>query len=200
MEYLDINTRMASTEGKVFAALERIGEAIRAQQWEMAKAYGISPLQLNIILFVYTHQPDLRRPAQMATEFMVSKPTITDAIRTLAKKGLINKEKDPKDTRSSYIHLTAEGEKMAKALSSYPDALMANIGEIGSEGVRDLHHLLLELIAQFQAKKIISPTRMCFTCKHYQGDRKQSHFCQLLAQKLEVKDLRIDCPEHSLLS
>lgn len=199
MEYLDRNTRLASIEGKVFAALERIGEAIRAQQWEIAKLYGISPLQLNILRFVYTHEPNLRRPAQMATEFMVSKPTITDAIRTLLKKGFISKEKDPKDTRSSYIHLTAQGEKLAKELGSYPDTFMKSILSLGDESTQQVHHLLLKLIGQLQAQAIISPTRMCFSCQFYQGDKNQQHHCQLLKKDLKIVDLRVDCPEHEAI-
>ena len=38
--------------------------------------------------------------------------------------------------------------------------------------------------------------RMCWTCKHYRGDRDTLHHCALLKKDLVVQELRTDCSEH----
>jgi hypothetical protein len=38
--------------------------------------------------------------------------------------------------------------------------------------------------------------RMCWTCRHYRGDRARKNYCALLEKDLPVPELRTDCEEH----
>ena len=40
---------------------------------------------------------------------------------------------------------------------------------------------------------------MCTSCSYYQlSGNSKKHYCTLLNQQLQTKDLRVDCPEHVL--
>ncbi len=40
---------------KILNGLERISEAYKSLLWEQAKVYGISPIQIQILLFITDH-------------------------------------------------------------------------------------------------------------------------------------------------
>ena len=42
---------------KIVVALERISEAFRVLLWEESTKHGLSPIQVQILLFVKTHSP-----------------------------------------------------------------------------------------------------------------------------------------------
>lgn len=187
------NTNSAQT---TFSALERLGEAIRAQQWTMAKQHGLSPLQLNILLFLNRHRPDLRKHAVLADEFMLTRPTISEATRSLERKKLIFRETDERDSRSSFLHLTAQGEDLARKLDHYPESFVDTIQQIPEQELQALNANLFPLLYQLIQAQLVAPARMCFTCQHYDGNRKDQHQCRLLNQMLSNDLLRLDCPEH----
>jgi len=40
---------------------------------------------------------------------------------------------------------------------------------------------------------------MCFTCSFYKAD-KGMHYCNLLKTKLAETEIRVDCPEHEMIT
>ncbi|QSE96340.1 MarR family winged helix-turn-helix transcriptional regulator [Fulvivirga lutea] len=193
----DLDHQSNNVSAKVYASLEKIHDLIKGYQWETAKNYKLSPLQLNILLFIEHHDKSLCKPAQLAKEFMVSKPTITETLHTLIKKKLVVKEKDKIDTRSSFIRLTKEGEKLNKELNKYPNVLVNAIQQLKNDDQENLLKSNLLLLNQLVSTEKVIPERNCFTCFHYVGNKDDTHKCSLLKKQLETKNLRVDCPEHS---
>ncbi|MEO1049230.1 MAG: MarR family transcriptional regulator [Bacteroidota bacterium] len=194
----DPEFQITSIDSKLFATIEKLGEVVRSLQWEKAKKLKLSPLQLQTLIFLKNHKAALRKPALIAEEFSVTKATVSDAIKSLLQKGLIIKEADPEDSRSTFIHLSAKGEELSQELEQYPNSVLASINELSQANKETLLAEHLKLISSVQKAGIISSPRMCFSCKFYEGDSENKHFCQLLKQKLALKDLRIDCVEHEL--
>ena len=185
------------TESKVFHALEKLGELIRSLQWETAKAQQLSPLQLQVLLFLHGHGPQQRTVAYLADEFSVTRPTISDAIKSLMHKGYVVKEKNPADSRSTYLHLTVTGSKLIGQLNGYPHKLLEEIGALPTKKREALLSTLLHLLHSTQRSGLARASRMCFHCAHYDGDHKGKHYCQLFQKPLPEAALRIDCPEFS---
>jgi len=183
---------------KLYATLEKLGEVVRVLQWEKAKKAKVSPLQLQVIIFLHNHEANLRKVASLAEEFSVTKPTMSDTVKSLSQKGLILKETDPQDARSTYLHLTAKGESLAKEVETYPKTIFQAIADLGKEEKSEMLKNNLWLIAQMNKKGIISPSRMCFSCRFYKGNYTDEHHCNLLNKTLLSDDLRIDCPEHQV--
>ena len=108
----DIRFQEKDTAAKIVAGLERIAEAFRVLIWERAKKLGLSPIQIQLLIFVAHHEQKLCNVSHLAQEFNLTKPTISDAIRVLAKKGLIKKEASAVDKRAYSILLSEEGKKI----------------------------------------------------------------------------------------
>ena len=60
-------------DSKLLNALERLSETLKSLLWEQAKRYGVSPIQIQILLFVAEQPADLTGVSYLAREFNVTK-------------------------------------------------------------------------------------------------------------------------------
>ena len=96
----DLSYQNQSTESKIVASLERISQAFRVMLWNESKEHSLSPIQIQVLVFLLHHSEEKRKVTYLADEFNMTKATISDTIRTLEQKELIKKEYEPHDTRS----------------------------------------------------------------------------------------------------
>ncbi|TPW15876.1 MAG: regulatory protein MarR [Acidimicrobiaceae bacterium] len=179
---------------KVLAAVERLGRALRAARQEVATRHEVSLLGLSVIETLANGRP--RRVGDLAAELDVSQPTVSDAVTALDKRGLIQRDRDPTDLRSTPVALTDTGTRLAADTATELGPLLA--ADSGTEVDRATTlRVLLGEIARLQAAGVITVNRSCLTCRHYQppGPRSRAR-CLLLASPLPDRDLRVDCPEH----
>lgn len=185
----------SSVESKIVVSLERIAELFRVLLWQESKENSLSPIQIQILLFVAYHKRELCKVGHLATEFNMTKATISDSVKVLLRKELVSKEKDPYDTRSFTLSLTSAGRDIVRKSESFGLPIEKSLSDMSDFQKADLLSSLLEMIHKLSSAGIISVPRMCFSCSYYQK-RSEGHFCALLEKPLEVSDLRIDCPEH----
>jgi DNA-binding MarR family transcriptional regulator len=186
------------TGGKIVVALERIAEAFRVLLWTEGKAAGLSPLQVQLLIFVL-HHPDeeKRKVGRLAAEFNMTKPTVSDAVKALLTKGLVEKVPDPVDQRSFSLALSPGGEALARRASHFSAEIQTPVEQLSGDEQANLLLHLLGIIRHLNRAGVITIQRMCFNCAHYRpGHEGHAHFCALLNSKLENAELRIDCPEY----
>lgn len=199
METFDPNYQNQHIESKIVVALERISEAFKVLLWQKGKENSLTPLQLQILLFINFHLPEKCKVNYLAKEFNITKATISESIRLLLKKGLILKETDPSDTRSYFIYLTEKGKAIVLRTSSFAQAIEKPIRSFSEEQKKILFQGLLQLIEKLNKADIINVQRMCTSCRFYESGP-ENDYCKLLEKKLYKADLRIDCPEHQTAS
>lgn len=184
----------AHLDRKVLAAVDRLGRALRAARQVAATRHQLSQLGVGLIETLSDGRP--RRVGDLAGELDVSQPTVSDAVATLAKRGLIARERDPDDLRSTLIRLTDEGVDLAADLSSEIGPILTARSGTASERATTLRVLLGE-IGRLQHAGVITVNRSCLTCRHYQPSTGRSAArCLLLGAALRDRDLRVDCAEH----
>ncbi|RYD69606.1 MAG: MarR family transcriptional regulator [Sphingobacteriales bacterium] len=187
------------TESKIVAALERIAQAFRVLLWEESKEHGLSPIQVQVLIFLLYHSDEKRKVSYLADEFNMTKATISDTIKTLEQKEFISKEYEQHDTRSYIIHLTKKGKEIAEKTSLFTKEIRKPIDKL-DETEQSLFLLnLMDIIKHLNTAGIITIQRMCKTCTYYDPPSNgKDHFCRLLNLNLQHTDLRVDCPEHEL--
>ncbi|WP_422083721.1 MarR family winged helix-turn-helix transcriptional regulator [Ulvibacterium sp.] len=199
METFDPKYQNQHIESKIVVALERVSEAFKVLLWQKGKENALTPIQLQILLFVHFHLPEKCKVNYLAKEFNVTKATISESIRLLLKKNLILKETDPSDTRSFFIYLTEKGKTTVQRTSSFAHPIEKPIHSFSEEQKRILFQSLLELIEKLNKAGIVNVQRMCTSCRFYESGS-ENDYCRLLEKRLYQKDLRIDCPEHQMAS
>jgi len=186
-----------NTESKIVASLERVAQAFRVLLWQEGKAHSLTPIQIQIIIFLHYHSSEKCKVSYLAAEFNMTKATISDTIKTLEQKKLITKVPELIDTRSYTIHLTQKGKVLAEKTSLFSKEIFKPLQQLQTHEKENLLLNLLGIIRHLNQTGVITIQRMCLTCHYYQSSSKgQEHFCNLLNQHLNVADLRVDCPEH----
>ena len=186
-----------SISGKIVAGLERISEVFKVLLWEKAKREGLSPIQIQILIFVAYHKPDLCSVSHLAREFNVTKPTVSDAVKVLLKKGLVSKDLSSVDSRSYAVALTDSGRKVVSDTDDFAHSLQKELQGFEEEQLNNLFGQLSKLIFQLNKSGILSQQRTCFGCRFYQK-QSGSGYCNLLNKKLESQEIRLDCPEFEM--
>lgn len=191
----DVNEQNTNLESKIVVALERISEAFRVLLWQQSKEFGVSPIQIQLLIFIDLHQQDYCKVSYLAQEFNLTKATISDAVKSLEQKQLIEKITDEADSRSYSIKLTFEGSEMAKKLQLFANILKSPIEKMPISQKNELWQNLMTMIISLQKAEVITLQRMCFNCANYQN-KNNTHFCNLLQKTLQNEEIRIDCAEH----
>ncbi len=179
---------------KIIAGFDRISEVFKVLLWEEAKKVGLSPIQIRILIFVAFHNEDLCNVSHLSKEFNVTKPTISDAVKVLDRKGLIVKDYSSVDSRSYTIRLSPTGQKIVLGSKDFAVPLKTQIDTLEASDQEAIFHTLSKLIYQLNQNGILAVQRTCFKCKFYEKNG-STDYCNLLQQPLARKDIRLDCPE-----
>ena len=182
---------------KVVVGLERISEAFKVLLWEHAKVVGLSPIQIQILLFVAHHKLEMCTVSYLAQEFNITKPTVSDAVKVLLKKELIQKKTVTSDSRSYAIALTKKGKEILAQVEDFATPIKQQLEGIDNAEVQQLYYTLTQLIHGLNKSGVLSVQRNCHSCTFYEKN-KNGHYCNFLKKPLENHDLRLDCPEHEL--
>ena len=180
-------------ESKILNGLERLTEALKSLIWEKAKEFGLSPIQIQILLFVSDHNKEICNVSYLAKEFNITKATISDAVRIMLKKELLEKDFSPMDNRRYNLMLTPKGKEHIGSLSGYASPILEELGNFDEKELYTVFNFISKLIFKLNQRNIIQVQRMCFNCKHYSGDRQSDHYCKFLESKLQKSEIRLDC-------
>lgn len=188
------NHQENNIQNKIVAGLERISEAFKVLLWEKAKQLGLSPIQIQILIFINYHKLEFCNVSHLAKEFNVTKPTISDAVRVLLKKELIEKVFASSDSRSYAIKLSDTGQDTVTETENFAQPLKNQLSGVDYQNLESTFKTLSELIYKLNRIGVLTVQRTCYACKFYQKNGTQ-HFCNLLERELQNSEIRIDCPE-----
>jgi DNA-binding MarR family transcriptional regulator len=199
----DLEFQHQDVDSKIAAALERLSQAFRVMLWEKAKIHNLSPIQIQILVYLLYHTEEQATVGQIAREFTLTPATVSDAVKSLENKHLAIREDLEADRRVTSVFLTKEGQKMARKLSTWANVVQEHISRFDAQDKLVVMNFLLQLIESLQRAGIITVARMCITCKFFQPYAhpltENPHHCNLLDKPLANSELRLDCPEHEVI-
>ncbi len=197
MSVFNLDNQNANLDNKIVAGLERLSQVFRILLWEKAKEHSLSPIQIQLLIFIRHHSVEKTTVSYLAREFNFTKPTISDAIKILEQKKLIHKIIDKTDTRSFTISLTVAGNRIVSETENFANPLTEIISKATASDKKILWEIISNLIVSLNKLEVISVQRTCYNCKHYSIKNKKP-FCNLLNLRLLTQDIRIDCREFEM--
>lgn len=183
-----------SVVNKTVVGLERISEAFRVLLWDHAKKNGLSPIQIQILIFLAYHKKALCTVSYLAMEFNLTKATVSDAVRVLDKKGYIVKDYSSEDSRSYSILLSQSGKEMVATTETFANPIGEELDGIEKSELDSFFRTLSTLIYRLNSKGILTIQRTCYGCKFYDKSGAKD-YCKLIGKELLNADIRLDCPE-----
>jgi DNA-binding MarR family transcriptional regulator len=112
-----------NVDKKIVASLERLSQVFRILLRGEAQGRGLSPIQAQFLIHLLHHGAVLRRVSQLAREFDLTRATVSDAVGSLEKKGLIRREPWPDDKRVTTLRLTPTGKHTAQELAAWANVV-----------------------------------------------------------------------------
>ena len=85
----DLNFQNRNIDGRIVAALERISQAFRVLLWQESKDFSLSPIQIQVLIFLLHHSIDKCKVSYLADEFNMTKATISETVKILEQQKLI---------------------------------------------------------------------------------------------------------------
>lgn len=190
----NLQTQQADLTSKIVVGLERVSEAFKVMLWNHAKAIGLSPIQIQILIFLAYHKQQYCNVSHLAQEFNVTKPTVSDAVKTLELKKLIIKDYSLADNRSYAIILSKAGKAIVLETEGFAKPIQETLSQMPIDKLQLTYKVITDLIYGLNKTGNLSVHRMCYACKFYNKVANQ-HFCNFLNKPLQTQEIRVDCPE-----
>lgn len=99
---------------------------------EDLKPLDLSSAEGNILIHLFTQEQQFRQE-EIVGQLDISKPAVSRALDSLAKKGYVSREKDPADKRASLVLLTQK----ARAIAPQLEQVYNEVFSIASQGVSE---------------------------------------------------------------
>lgn len=187
------------TKQQFVAALERLAVIIRSLQWNAALTEGLFPIQLQVLRLCAARQGKGLTPTALAAELNVTAPSMSDTLRTLENKQLLERQPHPQDGRAVVIELTKKGRTLLERISHWDTPLQSAIASLPVAKQEGAYEFIIHLLRQLYREGVITIPRMCLTCRWFQYDEQRDrtpYYCQLLQTELLPLQLRVECPDH----
>lgn len=182
-------------DAKLIYGLEKVSQIYRILLWQTQAETGLSPIQSQILIFMSFHDEKIVSISNFAIEFSVTKATVSDAFKTLTKKGLVYKQKDTTDKRRQILKLTNDGTTLAMKINNYTKPFDDVLQDFPIKTKITLFSILTDILNSLNQKNLLSPLRMCASCHYFEIKNKKS-YCNLLEAYLKDEEIRLDCPEY----
>ncbi len=196
----DPNSQHLRIDSKIVAALERLNQAFRVLLWEQAQHHGLSPIQIQILVFILHHDTSLGRVGHLAREFGLTAATVSDAVSALEDKKLLARVTSRQDRRIINLKLTPAGRRLSNKLSGWAEPIRDAVTALPQREQFSALQTFLKLIESLQQAEVVTVARMCTTCRFFGKNAHPGspapHHCNLLDKPLTVAGLRVDCAEH----
>lgn len=134
---------------EVLINIRKIIRSINLESKRIQKEYGISIPQYLCLNFLNSSEEYRATAKEIGAHLNLNASTVSGIVSRLEKKGYLAKLPNQSDKRSTYIYLTAIGEKM---VSSMPDLLHEKLTKkLKSLSGKDLENLqqAMELLVEF---------------------------------------------------
>ncbi len=184
---------------KLLESLERVSRVFKAALWAEAKREGMSPLQVQILLYLHDNP---RRPggvSRLSREFGVTQATISDAVRSLAEKEFLVKIVRPEDRRLKQLKLSLKGHRLAIRTRQRRGLLEARMAGFPIDRKEATLRFLLEFLHQLQKEGLLTEMRLCLSCGNFEPRPDpgpgEAFYCALTQTPLTITDVNFNCSE-----
>jgi DNA-binding MarR family transcriptional regulator len=185
---------------QLLTGLARLGQAIRMDAWRNAGPRNLSPLQADIIIFL-GGEARPRRQRDVVEALASTPPTVSDAVKALRAKDLLESTRDPADARATVVRLTPEGEAEARRLGVVSATMTEAVSVLSEADLAVMLRGIAAVMKELQDRHAIPVSRMCLTCRFFAPnahpeDVSHPHHCNFVDAPFGDAQLRVTCPDH----
>lgn len=166
--------------------IERLGRISTADEW----ADGLNPTQRAALSYLSRANRFSRAPSHVADFLTATRGTVSQTLKALARKGLIEETRSQTDRRSISYTPTRQGQNLLKRTTDFDHALEqlpASVRKAISDSLKELVRATLQARGNKQFGQ-------CKACRHHQR-RGANGYCSLLNEDLSDNEVSQICHE-----
>lgn len=185
---------------RIRIALSKI--SLHNQLVPQASTFPYSLIARQVLVLLLTTPLHTVWRKDMARALDVCPYNLDAAILQLTAEGLVHTDSSDVPSGDVLVLLQPAGALLASHLIDWPTILASILDSLTPATQEELYVHLLHTIWQLQETKRMPTCQMCLTCRHflplhYPEDPETPHHCASVDARFGVRDLQIDCPEHS---
>jgi DNA-binding MarR family transcriptional regulator len=187
---------------QLLIGLARLGQAVRMEAWRNAGPRNLSPLQADILGLLHGSRVPLRQ-GDIVAALASTPPTVSDAVKVLRRKELLEATRDPGDARAVLLSLSADGRAEAARLNVMSENLGGAVSVLSEDDFAAMLRGTVTLMRELQERRSIPVSRMCLTCRFFvpdahPADTGRPHHCNYVDAPFGDAELRVTCPDHEV--
>ncbi|MFG1925167.1 MarR family winged helix-turn-helix transcriptional regulator [Cryptosporangium sp. NPDC048952] len=187
---------------QLLVGLARLGQAVRMEAWRNAGPHNLSPLQADILTLLSGGRAPLRQ-GDIVTALASTPPTVSDAVKVLRRKELLEATKSPEDARVILLSLTPSGSAEAARVNVASEELSGAVSTLPGDDFAAMLRSTVTLMRELQDRRLIPVSQMCLTCRFYVPDAHpgtdRPHHCNFVDEPFGDAELRVTCPDHEVV-
>lgn len=186
---MDRSTHHRSSDAaELHSLLERLARVVASEDW----AGGLNPAQAAALAYLARANRFSRKPSIVSGYLGATRGTVSQTLKTLVRKGLVQEAADPKDGRSISYGVTQDGYEMLERRTAL-ERVLAHMEPEEVAGLdASLRNVLLRLLDAHSQKTF----GVCRTCWHHEVGATGRH-CRLLNVALSPVEADQICVEHT---
>lgn len=184
------------TTSKLYKYIERLSELTRVDTRQALLEFGLQPIQLEVLHYLSMCNGFSDTPMAVTEYLGQTKGTVSQTIKVLETKGLVEKLVDENDKRVVHLKVTTEGKKLLSTALPTP-MLQAAIKGMSTTEQQQIEQSLDLLLSQLVNHGQMKSFGACHSCRYHQKTE-TGYFCHLVKQPLAQADIQLICREHLL--
>ena len=179
---------------EIFNLIERLANLIRQESRSEGMSLGLQPIQQEALYYLSVCNRYSDNPIAVTEYLGLTKGTVSQTLKVLESKNLIEKYKDKNDKRVTHLKITAEGQAHIDQTSPPPKLKQAlELGQYSD--TEALKKSLTQLLTNYQNATGRTGFGVCRQCKHNQST-KEGFVCGLTKENLASDETLLICREY----
>ena len=178
-----------SARAEIHDLIDRLARIYAAER----RSDDLNPTQLAALFYLDRANRFSRTPSQVADYLAATRGTVSQTLKSLARKGLIVERASDADKRSISYDVTPDGQGALLTSGDFQPAL----GSLDDEAVAAIVTALKQLAKALLRARGDRSFGVCHTCRHHRTDHEGTR-CALLNVRLASTEIDRICHEHEL--
>lgn len=200
MSIFDPVQRTETLSAQITLALYRIGQALQHILRARGEQLGLSPAQVQALLFLLYARPGVRTIGGLAERLAVTYATASGVADALENKELLRRHALPEDRRVITLSLTGKGRELAASLDDVLGEVETIIATLSETEQNMLRSTLQKVVRRLQVAGHIRIYEMCWGCQFFRPHAHPDHpagphHCAFVDAPLSEEYSRLECPD-----
>ncbi|MBQ0784411.1 MAG: MarR family transcriptional regulator [Amphritea sp.] len=179
--------------------LERMASLLRAESRSLLYQHGLQPVQFEALHYLSICNRYSDTPMGVTEYLGQTKGSVSQTLKVLEKKGLIEKTPDKADKRVTHLSVTKIGLELVHSILPSP-LLESASKQLSQEETTSIEASLHCLLRNMQHANNFKTFGQCSTCRHNIKHSDDKYMCGLTNEALSRPDIELICREHEPLN